>query len=77
MPEPHTAEKGLPRVRVAFTMQRSDYEQIKAEAEREGLTFAALLRKAIATRRYLDQRVKSGATVLTEQDGIQREVVFR
>lgn len=71
------AESDAPRVRVAFTMQRSDYEQAKREAESEGLTFAGLLRRAIATRRYLDQRLKSGATILTEQDGVQREVIFR
>ena len=25
----------------------------------------------------LDQRVKAGATILTEQDGVKREVIFR
>ena len=65
------------RVRVAINMLRDDFEDLKRLAQDEGETVSGYLRKAIATERYLKTRTKSGGRILIEEDGVQREVVFR
>lgn len=65
------------RVRVAINMLRDDFEDLKRLARDEGETVSGYLRKAIATERYLKTRTKSGGRILIEEDGVQREVVFR
>lgn len=65
------------RVRVALNMLKSDYEDLKELAAADGETVSSYLRKAIATERYLKERTKSGGKVLLEEDGRQREIVFR
>lgn len=65
------------RVRVAVNMLRDDYEELRRLAQAEGETVSGYLRKAIATERYLKTRTKSGGRILIEEDGVQREVVFR
>lgn len=65
------------RVRVAINMLRDDFEELKRLAQDEGETVSGYLRKAIATERYLKNRTKSGGRILIEEDGVQREVVFR
>lgn len=65
------------RVRVAFTMRRSDYDDLKALAVAEDETVTGYLRRAVATHRYLRERAASGGTILVEENGIQAEVVFR
>lgn len=58
-------------------MLRDDFEELKRLAHDEGDTVSGYLRKAIATERYLKTRTKSGGRILIEEDGVQREVVFR
>lgn len=65
------------RVRVSINMLRDDFEDLKRLAQDEGDTVSGYLRKAIATERYLKTRTKSGGRILIEEDGVQREVVFR
>lgn len=65
------------RVRVAFTMQRSDHEEMTRIAAAEGLTFSEYLRRSLATYRYIKSRTCGGAKLLVEQDGKQSEVIFR
>jgi len=65
------------RVRVALNMLRSDYEELKSLADAENETVSGYLRKALATERYLKERAQSGGRVLIEEDGVQREIVFR
>jgi hypothetical protein len=65
------------RVRVAINMLRDDFEELKKLAEDDGETVSGYLRKALATERYLKTRTKSGGRILVEEDGIQREIVFR
>lgn len=65
------------RVRVAINMLRDDFEELKRLAQEEGDTVSGYLRKALATERYLKTRTKSGGRILIEEDGVQREVVFR
>ena len=69
--------KDKERVRVALNMLKSDYEDLKELAAADGETVSSYLRKAIATERYLKERTKSGGKVLLEEDGRQREIVFR
>ena len=65
------------KVRVAINMQRQDFEELKALASEDGESLSGYLRKALATERYLKQRTKSGGRILVEEDGVQREIVFR
>lgn len=65
------------RVRVAINMLRDDFEDLKQLAQEDGETVSGYLRKALATERYLKTRTKSGGRILIEEDGVQREIVFR
>jgi hypothetical protein len=65
------------RVRVAINMLRDDFEELKKLAEEDGETVSGYLRKALATERYLKTRTKGGGRILVEEDGVQREIVFR
>jgi len=65
------------KVRVAVNMLREDFDELKRLAEEDGETLSGYLRKAIATERYLKDRTKQGGRVIIEEDGVQREVVFR
>jgi hypothetical protein len=65
------------RVRVAINMLRTDFEELKKLAEEDGETVSGYLRKALATEQFLKSRTKSGGRILVEEDGIQREIVFR
>lgn len=65
------------RVRVAINMLREDFEELKRLAQEDGETVSGYLRKALATERYLKDRTKSGGRILVEEDGVQREIVFR
>ena len=65
------------RVRVAINMFRDDFEDLKKLAEEDGETVSGYLRKALATERFLKSRTKSGGRILVEEDGVQREIVFR
>lgn len=65
------------RVRVAISMLRDDYEELKRLAEADDETVSGYLRKALATERYIKERAQSGGKIIVEEDGVQREVVFR
>lgn len=65
------------RVRVALNMLKDDYEELKQLAEQEGVSISGYLRKALATERYLKERTGSGGKILIEENGVQREIVFR
>lgn len=65
------------RVRVALTMLKDEYEELKKLADEDGETVSGYLRKALATERFLKDRTESGGRVLIEEDGVQREIVFR
>lgn len=65
------------RVRVALNMLRDEYEELKALAEADGDTVSGYLRKALATERYIKDRTSAGGRVLVEENGVQREIVFR
>jgi hypothetical protein len=65
------------RVRVAISMLQEDLDELKQLANDDGETLSGYLRKALATERYLKQRTKSGGKILVEENGVQREVVFR
>lgn len=65
------------RVRVAISMLQEDFDELKELASEDGETLSGYLRKALATEKYLKQRTKSGGRILVEEDGVQREVVFR
>lgn len=71
------ADEEQERVRVAVRMLRHDFEELKRLAEEDGETISGYLRKALATERYLKDRTKHGGKVLIEEDGVQREIVFR
>jgi hypothetical protein len=70
-------EEEKERVRVALNMLREEFEQLKALAREDGETVSGYLRKALATERYLKERTESGGKILIEEDGVQREIVFR
>lgn len=65
------------RVRVAINMLRDDFEELKKLAAEDGETLSGYLRKALATEKYLKTRTKSGGKILVEENGVQREIVFR
>lgn len=65
------------RVRVAISMLKDDYEELKQLADADNETVSGYLRKALATERYIKEQAKAGSKILIEDDGIQREVVFR
>ncbi len=65
------------RVRVAISMLRDDYEDLKELADADNETVSGYLRKALATERYIKERAQAGGKILVEEDGVQREVVFR
>jgi len=65
------------RVRVAINLLKDDFEELKRLAGEDGETVSGYLRKALATERYLTTRTKSGGRILIEEDGVQREIVFR
>ena len=65
------------RVRVAISMLRNDFEELKRLADAEGETVSGYLRKALATERYLKARTENGGRILVEEDGVQQEIVFR
>jgi hypothetical protein len=81
MPEPREElvddDQERQRVRVAINLLREDYDELKQLAQDDGETLAGYLRKALATERYLKSRTKSGGRIFIEEDGVQREVVFR
>ncbi len=65
------------RVRVALNMLRDEFEELKSLADANGDTVSGYLRKALATERYIKERTSSGGRLLVEENGIQREIVFR
>ena len=65
------------RVRVALSMLRDDFEELKKLADDNGETVSGYLRKALATERFIQSRTESGGRILIEENGVQREVVFR
>jgi hypothetical protein len=65
------------RVRVAISMLRDDFEELKKLAEEDGETVSGYLRKALATERYIKSRMENGGRILVEEDGVQQEIVFR
>jgi hypothetical protein len=65
------------RVRVAINMLREDFDELKRLAQDDGETVSGYLRKALATERFLKDRTKEGGRILVEEDGVQREIVFR
>jgi hypothetical protein len=65
------------RVRVALNMLKDDYEELRALAEADGESVSGYLRKALATERYLKDRTRKGGRVIIEEEGVQREIVFR
>jgi hypothetical protein len=65
------------RVRVALNLLKTEFDELKQLAQDDGETVTGYLRKALATERYLKERTKSGGRVLIEEDGQQREIVFR
>ena len=65
------------RVRVAISMLRNDFEELKKLADADGETVSGYLRKALATERYLKARTENGGRILVEEDGVQQEIVFR
>jgi hypothetical protein len=65
------------RVRVALNMLRDEFEELRALADANGDTVSGYLRKALATERYIKERTNSGGRVLVEENGVQREIVFR
>jgi hypothetical protein len=71
------AEDETARVRVAISMLRNDFEELKRLADAEGETVSGYLRKALATERYLKARTENGGRILVEEDGVQQEIVFR
>jgi hypothetical protein len=58
-------------------MLKDEYEELKKLADEDGETVSGYLRKALATERFLKSRTDSGGRVLVEEDGVQREIVFR
>jgi hypothetical protein len=76
MADPDTTTE-TERVRVALNMLRDDYDELKRLAQEDGETVSGYLRRALATERYLKDRTKSGGKILIEEDGVQREIVFR
>lgn len=68
---------GSGRVRIAISMRRNDYDDIKRAADAADLTVSGYLRKAVADYRYITEAIERGATILVEESGTQREVVFR
>ena len=73
--DPENAEKD--RVRVAINMLRDDFDELKRLAQEDGETVSGYLRKALATEQYLKSRTRNGGRILVEEDGVQREIVFR
>lgn len=65
------------RVRVAISMLREDFEELKKLAEDDGETVSGYLRKALATERYIKSRTENGGRILVEDGGVQQEIVFR
>lgn len=65
------------RVRVAISMLRDDYEELKKLADADDETVSGYLRKALATERYIKERAQAGGKIIVEEGGVQREVVFR
>jgi hypothetical protein len=65
------------RVRVAINILRQDFEDLKRLAEEDGETLSAYFRKALATEKYLKDRMKKGGKILVEENGVQQEIVFR
>ena len=72
-----TEQEEKERVRVAVNMLREDFEELKRVAQEDGETVSGYLRKALATEQYLKMRTRSGGRILIEEDGVQREIVFR
>ena len=58
-------------------MSKDDYEDLKRQADADSETISGYLRKALATERYIKDRSNAGGKILIEEDGQQREVVFR
>lgn len=65
------------KVRVAISMAKGEYEDLKRLAEEDSETVSGYLRKALATERYIKDRSKTGGKILVEEGGVQREIVFR
>jgi hypothetical protein len=73
----NAAERERERVRVALTMLREEFDELKQLADDDGETVSGYLRKALATEKFLKDRTDKGGRVLIEENGVQREVVFR
>lgn len=65
------------RVRVAINMVKDDFDELKRVAQEDGETISGYLRKALATEQYIKERTKNGGRLLIEEDGVQREIIFR
>lgn len=62
--------------RVGVVFSDSAYTQLEAIAESRGLTVTDVIREAINLEKWLEDTLRSGARVLTERDGLCREVVW-
>jgi len=71
------SEKENERVRVAINMLKEDFEELKRLAAADGDTISGYLKKALATEIYIKEKTNNGGKVLIEEDGLQREVIFR
>ena len=66
-----------PIVRVRLSILKEDYEELLEIAQDEGLSLSHYLKKAIATKEYIDKKRNDGARFFIEKHGWQREIIFK
>lgn len=64
------------KVRLTAELPPQAIDALRTLAESRGVTMTEALRQAISTESFLDQRVSKGASLVLEEDGKKREVVF-
>ena len=66
-----------PLVKVNISILKEDYDQLLEIATEDGLTLSTYLKKALATKAYINKKRNDGAIFLIEKRGWQREIMFK
>jgi hypothetical protein len=71
-------ERTTPMKKVTVNLSDETIEDLKAVAEKQGITLTEAIRKAIATEKFVQDERDEGAKILVERPGGRvREVEFR
>lgn len=64
-------------VKISANLAEEVVEEMKALAEKRGITLTELLRQALATEKFLTEEMEQGSHLILEREGEQRRELVR